>query len=91
MTATSTATGVFEVKGKENVRLDALSDAEEVEGLLHVGSPPKRQIDEMQGDILETPPRHKKAAKVAPTDDGERVDTGSAWEQWQPFELGKRR
>ncbi|EKM57950.1 uncharacterized protein PHACADRAFT_193079 [Phanerochaete carnosa HHB-10118-sp] len=88
-TAGSTATSASEVEGKENVRLDTLPDAE-AEGLLHVGSPPKRQIDEMQGDVLETPPRHKKVAKVAPDDDEEGAESG-AWEQWQLFEPGKRR
>lgn len=95
MTASSTATSVSEQESKENVQLDAFSDAEEVEGLLQIGSPPKRHIDEMQGDVLETPPRHKKAAKIAPVDeDGdedEDADEDADSGAWEPFELGKRR
>lgn len=85
-TVSSTATSAFEFKGKENVCVEPVWEAEEDEELLRVGSPPKRAIDEMQGDVLETPPRHKKAAKVASVDE----EDDGPWEQWQPFEVGRR-
>ena len=58
------------------------------ESLLHVGSPPKRPIDEMRGDdSVETPPRHRKLKKVAVE---EEVDDEGAWEPFAPVKKGRR-
>lgn len=57
-------------EGKENHRFGA--DA--------LGSPPKRLLEDMQGDdSLETPPRHAKKWKQEAVEEGE-----EGWEGWQP-------
>lgn len=70
---------------KENVNVN-----DTVESLLHVGSPPKRLLDEMRGDdSLETPPRHKKWRQQV---GGEECEGGAvSWEQWEPFAPAKGR
>lgn len=78
MTTTMMATKTTNAsdEGKENVRVDPVSS------LFEVGSPPKRLLEEMQGDdSLETPPRHaKKWKQEVGTDD----EADGQWQQWEP-------
>ena len=62
-------------EGKENYHFGA-------DAPLQVGSPPKRLLDEMQGDdSLETPPRQTKKWKQ--DDVGEDEGDGD-WQGWEP-------